>query len=89
VDTTLIQSYFAPPERAQAAKIAANKELPPPVLSGSRTIYSDRTLLSRVLGNLIKNALEASSSGQTVHVSFKNSGMAERNHGQSSPGANR
>jgi PAS domain-containing protein len=56
--------------------VAANKELPPPVLSGSRTIYSDRTLLSRVLGNLIKNALEASSSGQTVHVSFKNSGMA-------------
>lgn len=31
-------------------------------------LYSDRHLLTRVLGNLIKNALEASVAGQTVQV---------------------
>jgi hypothetical protein len=36
----------------------------------SATILTDERLLSRVLGNLIKNALEASSSGQTVTVEF-------------------
>jgi len=55
---------------------AAEKTLAPPVFSGSTMVYSDRTLLSRVLGNLIKNALEASSPGQTVGVSFENSGAA-------------
>ena len=36
----------------------------------SATICTDERLLARVLGNLIKNALEASSSGQTVTVQF-------------------
>jgi signal transduction histidine kinase len=35
---------------------------------------SDKTLLARVLGNLIKNALEASAPGQTVTLSFLNDG---------------
>ena len=33
---------------------------------------SDKTLLARVLGNLVKNALEASDAGQTVTLSFQN-----------------
>ena len=37
-------------------------------------IQSDEVLLSRVLGHLIKNALEASSAGETVRVSFENRG---------------
>jgi len=40
---------------------------------GSRKLYTDEVILSRVLGNLIKNALEASSSGQTIQVFFVNS----------------
>ncbi len=35
------------------------------------TFVSDKTLLARVLGNLIKNALEASAPGQTVTLSFQ------------------
>jgi signal transduction histidine kinase len=35
-------------------------------------IWTDEVLLGRVLGNLIKNALEASDRGQTVTVSFEN-----------------
>jgi len=35
-------------------------------------ICSDKILLSRILGNLIKNALESSKSGETVTVIYKN-----------------
>ena len=35
-------------------------------------IWTDGVLLGRVLGNLIKNALEASLRGQTVTVTFEN-----------------
>ncbi|MEQ8186768.1 MAG: HAMP domain-containing sensor histidine kinase [Candidatus Eremiobacterota bacterium] len=35
-------------------------------------ICSDKILLSRILGNLIKNALESSKSGETVTVVYKN-----------------
>ena len=35
-------------------------------------IWTDEVLLGRVIGNLIKNALEASASGQTVTVAFEN-----------------
>jgi signal transduction histidine kinase len=44
--------------------------LPP---KGQPVIFTDGVLLGRVLGNLIKNALEASSRGQTVTVAFDNS----------------
>jgi nitrogen-specific signal transduction histidine kinase len=37
-----------------------------------RSVRTDPVLLRRVLGNLVKNALEASSAGQTVTVAFEN-----------------
>jgi K+-sensing histidine kinase KdpD len=43
--------------------------LPP---KGQPVIFTDGVLLGRVLGNLIKNALEASSRGQRVTVAFDN-----------------
>lgn len=40
------------------------------------TFESDRRLLGRVLGNMIKNALEAVSVGETVTVGYASSGVA-------------
>lgn len=40
--------------------------------SGETTIWSDETLLRRILGNLIKNALEAEPEGEKITVSFEN-----------------
>jgi len=40
------------------------------------TFESDRRLLGRVLGNMIKNALEAVSVGETVTVGYASSGAA-------------
>ena len=55
--------------------VAAGKILRVSRIAGNRTVQSDPVLLSRVLGNLIKNALEASSPGQCVSVSFENHGQ--------------
>lgn len=41
-------------------------------------LTSDPSLLGRVLGNMIKNALEASAPGQTVHLSCRADGGAVR-----------
>ena len=41
-------------------------------VAGQPVIWTDGILLGRVLGNLIKNALEASRRGQTVTVAFEN-----------------
>jgi signal transduction histidine kinase len=46
-----------------------------PVVSGPAQVDTSEVLLRRVIGNLIKNALEASSAGQTVTVSFHNDGQ--------------
>jgi len=43
-------------------------------ITDSPRIRSDGILLMRVLGNLIKNALEASGEGQTVTLTFQNRG---------------
>ncbi len=51
---------------------AVGKKVAPPAFSGVRLIPTDERLLRRVLGNLIKNALEASEPGQTVEVAFVN-----------------
>ncbi|MBI3784221.1 MAG: PAS domain-containing sensor histidine kinase [Deltaproteobacteria bacterium] len=46
----------------------------PPTVRGSAAIQSDPILLRRVIGNLIKNAVEASERGQVVRVCFENAG---------------
>ena len=52
--------------------LAQDKTIAPEVVSGPALVQSSEVLLRRVIGNLIKNALEASSAGQTVTVSFHN-----------------
>lgn len=54
--------------------IAQDKVIAPPAISGPTLIRSDEVILFRLLGNLIKNALEATESGKTVTVSFQNNG---------------
>jgi len=56
---------------------AAGKTIAPPVISGDTSIRSSGLLLRRVIGNLIRNALEASNLGDAVTVSFHNNGMPE------------
>ncbi|MEQ8190598.1 MAG: PAS domain-containing sensor histidine kinase, partial [Candidatus Eremiobacterota bacterium] len=52
--------------------VAENKIMPDPNIKGEHSIDTDQVLLSRVIGNLIKNALEASEPGQKVTVSYTN-----------------
>jgi hypothetical protein len=56
----------------QRHSVAEGKTIAPVVVSGPAFVQSSEVLLRRVIGNLIKNALEASSPGQTVTVSFHN-----------------
>jgi K+-sensing histidine kinase KdpD len=55
--------------------VAQGKTIAAPKMSGAPTFQSDEVLLGRVLGNLVKNALEASGPGQTVTVSYENGGI--------------
>jgi hypothetical protein len=45
-------------------------------ISGPYVVTTDKLLLQRVLGNLVKNALEASVEGQQVSLDFQNQGTA-------------
>lgn len=54
---------------------AEGKIIAPPAVTGATRIQSDVVLLSRVLGHLIRNALEASSPGDLVRVTFENTGI--------------
>ena len=45
-------------------------------INGPCVVTSDKVLLKRVLGNLVKNALEASVEGQEVSLDFQNQGAA-------------
>ena len=51
---------------------AEGKKIAVQVSAGDELFMSDKKLLARVLGNLIRNALEASVSSQTVTLSFEN-----------------
>jgi signal transduction histidine kinase len=53
---------------------ARGGRIEPPRFSGSTMVRTDEILLSRILGNLIKNATEASARGDSIHVSFVNLG---------------
>jgi len=53
---------------------AEGKVIAPPVVTGPTRVRSDAVLLSRVLGHLMKNALEASAPGGAVRVSFESTG---------------
>ena len=57
--------------RQQAAE---GKTIAAPEIHGPTMIQSDDLLLGRILGNLIKNALEASQAGQAVRIIFVNMG---------------
>jgi len=52
-------------------EVADKKFIAQPEITGDTIINTDSVLLTRVIGNLIKNALEASNKGQTVKVSYK------------------
>lgn len=51
---------------------AEGKHIAAPAIVGPTGIVSDPVLLRRVLGNLLKNALEASAAGETVTLAFTN-----------------
>lgn len=64
--------------------ICSDKSIEYSCLPESATIVTDETLLGRVLGNLIKNALESSNPGQAVRVDFQGEPMPRfsiHNHG--------
>ncbi len=46
-------------------------------ICGPYVVTTDKVLLKRVLGNLVKNGLEASEEGQEVSLGFRNFGAAE------------
>jgi len=52
------------------------KEVVVKEISGPCMVTTDKVLLKRVLGNLVKNALEASVEGQEVGLSYQNRGPA-------------
>ncbi len=54
--------------------VAEGKRIAPPVITGETMIRADDVILGRILGNLIKNALEASQKGQSVSVTYSNDG---------------
>jgi signal transduction histidine kinase len=53
-------------------KVSENKFIQSQIEGDINYICSDKILLSRILGNLIKNALEGSKKGQTVTITYKN-----------------
>jgi len=62
-------------EKYSRHSLAEGKTITGPVTAGTTQIRSDAALLSRILGHLIKNALEASSAGDSVRVSFENTNV--------------
>jgi hypothetical protein len=60
----------------QAHDLAKGKKLAISKTSESMVFYSDGVLLRRVLGNLVKNALEASAPGETILLGAHKQGAA-------------
>ena len=56
--------------------VAQGKAVAVTEISGPLAFKTDKVLLKRVLGNLVKNALEASVEGQEVRLGFQNYGSA-------------
>ncbi len=52
--------------------VSRDKRIVMAPIRGQPVIWTDEVLLGRVIGNLLKNALEASTGGQTVTVAFEN-----------------
>jgi hypothetical protein len=52
--------------------VSQGREVVAREMSGPFVVATDKVLLKRVLGNLVKNALEASVEGQAVTLAFKN-----------------
>ncbi len=50
--------------------VAEGKTVLPPTVEGETKLKTDAILLHRVLGNLLKNAIEASTKGQPVSLSY-------------------
>jgi len=55
-------------------RVSAGRKLEMEPVDENSFVKTDKILLRRVLGNLIKNALEASSTGRTVKAGFKEAG---------------
>lgn len=58
-------------ERHSFDSLAAGKQIAVAEIAGDPAVRSDEVLLARVLGNLIKNALEATTPGETVTIRFE------------------
>lgn len=54
--------------------VAEGRFFSSPSITGDPLIKTDYTLLTRVMGNLLKNALEASKEGQKISITYKNTG---------------
>lgn len=54
--------------------VAQDKKLAEPAVQGDTRIRTSENVLFRTLGNLVKNALEASAAGQVVRTGFTNDG---------------
>jgi hypothetical protein len=71
VDVEIPQVLNRLRSRYRGYAIARDKRIVVAPVPGQPTLRTDEILLERVLGNLIKNALEASEPGQTVTLAFE------------------
>ncbi|MCC6642621.1 MAG: PAS domain-containing protein [Deltaproteobacteria bacterium] len=75
VDAAKLLEYLVAVHERQP--IAAARHIRITATEGATLILTDEVILRRVLGNLVKNALEASTAGETVSLAFRNEGALE------------